>query len=112
MAVPRPLSNGHSVQSSQDVFNVDLEKRATDAHLQNTTVKNFAWQNITVTVKDHKTKQPKALLRGVNGIVKAGTLPSYSIIERALLTDTRRNMCPHGTIRMRQNNVAECACAS
>lgn len=74
MAVPHPLSNGHNIQSSQDASTVDLEKSAADVHLQNTTVKSFAWQNITAIVKDHKTKKPKALLDGVNGIVKAGTL--------------------------------------
>ncbi|PSS18276.1 hypothetical protein M430DRAFT_50364 [Amorphotheca resinae ATCC 22711] len=40
----------------------------------NTLVKNFGWQDITVTVKDHKTKQPKALLYSVSRIVKASEL--------------------------------------
>ena len=53
--------------------NIDIEKRAGDNnHLQNTTVHEFVWQDITVTVKDHKTKQSRTLLEGVNGIVKAG----------------------------------------
>ncbi|KAL5344855.1 hypothetical protein ACLOAV_010252 [Pseudogymnoascus australis] len=68
------MAASHNIQSSQDRFGVDVEKRGADVHLRNTTVKNFAWQNITVTVKDHKTKQPKDLLHGVNGIVRAGEI--------------------------------------
>ncbi|SPO01649.1 related to ATP-binding cassette protein [Cephalotrichum gorgonifer] len=71
MAVPRPLSD---IPSSRDIFTADVEKTAGDVHLQNTTVNNFAWKNITVTVKDHKTKQPKALLNDVNGVLKAGEI--------------------------------------
>lgn len=75
MAVTRAVSDEGNTQSSQGTFRVDVEKRAVDdVHLKNTTVKNFVWQDITVTVKDHKTKQPKALLQDVSGIVKAGTL--------------------------------------
>lgn len=64
--------NGHYIQQ-QDTYSPDLERRPTDAHLRNTTVKNFAWQDINVTVKDTNTKQPKALLHNVSGIVNAGT---------------------------------------
>ena len=64
--------NGHDVQQ-YNTHSPDLERRPTDAHLRNTTVNSFAWENITVTVKDTKTKQPKDLLQGVNGIVEAGT---------------------------------------
>jgi hypothetical protein len=80
MAFPH-VHDGGNTQLSEDTFSVDVEERAADAHLQNTTVKNFVWQNITVTVKDHKTKQPKALLHGVNGVVMAGMLAPYSIRE-------------------------------
>ncbi|KFY34223.1 hypothetical protein V494_06956 [Pseudogymnoascus sp. VKM F-4513 (FW-928)] len=66
--------NGHDIRQ-EDTYSPDLERRLTDAHLKNTTVKNFAWQDITVTVKDTKTKEPKALLQGVSGIVKAGMYP-------------------------------------
>ena len=52
---------------------VDIEKTVTNTHLQNTTVKDFAWRDITVTVKDKKTKESKVLLKGVNGVIKAGT---------------------------------------
>ena len=51
----------------------DVEKGATDyAHLANTTVHSFSWEDVVVTVKDRKTKQPLDILAGVNGIVEAG----------------------------------------
>lgn len=51
----------------------DIEKGATDyAHLTNTTVHSFSWENVTVSVKDRKTKQPLDILSGVDGIVEAG----------------------------------------
>jgi len=57
----------------QDVFNIDIEQTAVDdAHLMNNTVRNFVWQGVTVTVKDHKTKLPKTILENVDGIVEAG----------------------------------------
>ncbi|KFY01976.1 hypothetical protein V490_00706 [Pseudogymnoascus sp. VKM F-3557] len=65
--------NGYYVEQ-EDTYSPDLERRPTDAHLRNTTVKNFAWQDINVTVKDTKTKQAKALLHNVSGIVNAGEI--------------------------------------
>jgi len=62
----------------QDPFSVDIEQKAVDdAHLMNNTVRNFAWQGITVVVKDHKTKKPKAILENVDGFVEAGTSPIF-----------------------------------
>lgn len=59
--------------STADVFGVDIEQKAIDeAHLQNTTVQNFTWQGVTVTVKDRKTKAPKVILDGIDGSVNAG----------------------------------------
>ncbi|KAF3053261.1 hypothetical protein E8E11_006692 [Didymella keratinophila] len=53
----------------------DVEKGATDyAHLTNTTVHSFSWENVTVSVKDRKTKQPLDILSGVDGIVEAGEM--------------------------------------
>ena len=50
---------------------VDLEA-SNDAHLMNSDVESFAWQGITVTIKDRETKQMKAILNNIDGIVKAG----------------------------------------
>ncbi|KAI9680295.1 MAG: hypothetical protein M1829_001181 [Trizodia sp. TS-e1964] len=53
----------------------DIEQDADDsAHLNNTTVRSFAWQAVSVTVRDRATKQPKAILSGADGCVSAGNL--------------------------------------
>lgn len=53
----------------------DIERQAsTKAQLQNTTVHNYAWQDVTVTVKDRATKQSLSILENVNGFVKAGKM--------------------------------------
>jgi hypothetical protein len=70
----------------QDVFNIDIEQTAVDdAHLLNNTVRNFVWQGVTVTVKDHKTKLPKTILENVDGIVEAGKFPTLVTLMRCLL---------------------------
>lgn len=70
----------------RDAFTTDIEKSAgNEAHLMNDTVKNFLWQDVTVTVKDHKTKQPKAILQAVDGLVHAG-ISSPSSIQHSRLT--------------------------
>lgn len=55
--------------------NLDIDLEAVnEAHLLNEEVKTFAWQGIKVTVKDHKTKEIKAILDDVDGIIEAGEL--------------------------------------
>ena len=57
----------------QDAVTVDIEqKEVYNAHLVNDTVQTFALRGITVNVKDHKTKKPKAILENVEGFVEAG----------------------------------------
>jgi hypothetical protein len=51
--------------------------------LKNTEVTSFAWKNITVTVKDNETKEPKLLLDNVHGVVKPGM---YSILQNLTLS--------------------------
>lgn len=59
--------------SSFKSTDVDIEKRGgIFEQLNNTTVRSFGWQGVTVTVKDRQTKRPKDILQGVNGVVKAG----------------------------------------
>ncbi|KAF5714965.1 ATP-binding protein cassette [Fusarium mundagurra] len=54
---------------------MDSEQRpVAEKHLLNTTIKNFTWSNVTVTVKDRETKQPKAIVDNVEGIVEAGEI--------------------------------------
>jgi hypothetical protein len=60
--------------STPHSYSVDIEQKPVDeAHLRNTTVHNFTWEGVKVTVKDRKTKQPKVILDGIDGSVKAGT---------------------------------------
>lgn len=51
----------------------DLEK-AISAHLDNDVVRDFAWRNFNVTVKDRTTKQPLSIISNANGIVRAGEM--------------------------------------
>ena len=66
---------------------VDVEKDAgvDYAHLTNSTVQTFSWENITVTVKDRVTKQPKEILSNINGIVKAGRLHRFLYLFAVLI---------------------------
>ena len=79
MRDPRDDSNGvfykNLSHGGDDPFTTDIEMQSVgdDSTLKNNTVKSFLWKDITVTVPDRKTKQPKAILDGVDGIVEAGT---------------------------------------
>ncbi|CAL3962391.1 unnamed protein product [Diplocarpon coronariae] len=56
-------------------YEVDIEQKSgDDAPLLNTSVRNFIWQDITVTVKDGQTGKPKTILDNVEGIVEAGEM--------------------------------------
>ncbi|KAK8190481.1 ATP-binding cassette transporter-like protein [Phyllosticta capitalensis] len=44
------------------------------AHLNNDTVQSYTWDQVTVTVKDRETKQPKKILDNVSGYVQAGEI--------------------------------------
>ncbi|EEH36424.2 ATP-binding cassette sub-family G member 4 [Paracoccidioides lutzii Pb01] len=53
----------------------DLEANSGEhAFLKNHTVHSFAWKGVSVNVKDHETKKPKAILENVNGHVSPGEL--------------------------------------
>ncbi|KAI8662548.1 ABC transporter domain-containing protein [Fusarium sp. Ph1] len=54
---------------------MDLEERpVAEKHLFNTTVKHLTWRGVTVTVKDRETKEPKAIVDNVEGVVEAGEI--------------------------------------
>lgn len=53
----------------------DLELNPTaSAHLINDTVHNLSWKNVTVTVKDRRTRKPLAILSDSSGCIEAGQL--------------------------------------
>ena len=60
--------------------------RSSESLLVNDIVKTFAWDSISVTVKDRATKKPKLILSGINGHVKAGLwyLPTLRTAQRVL----------------------------
>jgi hypothetical protein len=72
-------SNAYTIKdtSGQEVKNpsgVDLEAgTVADTHLLNTTVKTISWKDVTVTVKDRETKEPRNIVDKVEGIVEAGS---------------------------------------
>lgn len=56
-----------------DTYGPDIEQKPLeDTHLMNSTVRSFTWSNVTVTVKDVKTKLPKAILTSASGAIEAG----------------------------------------
>jgi hypothetical protein len=94
------------------VDRLDVEKHAGDSHhLSNTTIKNFVWKDLTVTVKDNKTGKPKRILTSVEGCVKAGK-PSrlYSPFPKLMnLFSLRRVGRPHGPLWLWENHFAQCS---
>jgi hypothetical protein len=56
----------------------DVEKAGDYAHLTNVTVQSFAWENVTVTVKDRSSGKLKTILNDCFGIVKAGKFKTQS----------------------------------
>ena len=61
------------MSNTSDIIDIEKDAASDHAHLSNTTIKSFAWNYVNVTVRDRHTKQPKQILSGVNGCVKAGT---------------------------------------
>lgn len=49
-----------------------MEQQREGLYLGNNEVRALSWSDVTVTVKDNKTGEPKDLLLHVNGHVKAG----------------------------------------
>ena len=71
--VPDGTAQQSNIMSLSNPSIEDVEKGGADyAYLTNTTVRSYSWQDVIVTVKDRKTKQPLEILSGGNGIVEAG----------------------------------------
>ena len=63
-------------------FNTDLERNDADQFLMNHSVRSFSWNDLTVTVKDRRTKQPRNLIEGLNGSVQQGALAPINLHRR------------------------------
>lgn len=50
----------------------EVEKGTGYSQLVNNTVQSYSWSNVTVTVKNSKSREPLDILSGVSGIVQAG----------------------------------------
>ena len=73
-SAPNTMANGNG-DTQQDQFPIDIEQKPLDdAHLMNNDVRTFVWRSVTVTVRDKASKQPKAILDNVDGIVEAGMI--------------------------------------
>lgn len=58
----------------------DLESNnSANAFLRNSTVRDFSWKDLVVTVKDRETKQMRDLLSNVSGYASQG---KYSICKK------------------------------
>lgn len=52
----------------------DLESNGGSAHLVNDAVRHFSWKDLTVQIKDRKTKKTLPILEKAHGIVHAGEM--------------------------------------
>lgn len=68
-------------RDSNGLDSPDLEQNE-HQFLMNQAVETFSWTDLTVTVKDRRTKQPRNLIDGSSGFVQQGKVPpSPSIVE-------------------------------
>jgi hypothetical protein len=82
-----PTSSTKDIAGGPDHGDVEKDAGADYAHLTNTSVQSYSWANVTVTVKDRKTKQRKDILSGINGIVKAGeSILGWKLLKSPMLT--------------------------
>ena len=76
--VPQPLTHNRFLlcdkQKSPKMADIEKMMGSDYAQLTNLDIRSFCWKNITATVKDRQTQQPKDLLSDVCGLVKAGEL--------------------------------------
>ncbi|KAL4803434.1 P-loop containing nucleoside triphosphate hydrolase protein [Aspergillus unguis] len=62
--------------SSSGLNTQDVERNGCESHqfLMNRSVQSFSWNDLTVTVKDRRTKQPRNLIENINGSVQQGEI--------------------------------------
>jgi hypothetical protein len=61
-------------ESQNSSLNHDLEKKGDYAHLHNSLVRSFAWENVSVLVSDRTSKKSRAILERSNGLIRAGEI--------------------------------------
>jgi hypothetical protein len=88
---------------------IDVEK-ADDGSLflVNNTVQDFSWKDLTVTVKDRATKEPRQLISEISGSVQQGMIqpffhPGFMLTLRSL----RRTTGSYGSFGLWQNNASQ-----
>lgn len=101
-----PTMASHSEGGPPDSIDIEKDAESSYAHLTNTSIQTFSWENVTVTVKDRQTKQPKDILSGVNGIVKAGRFPLFLHRSWLLMVPCRRSVGSHGAKWFWQDHIA------
>ena len=74
MATPTsPSSDSDFERLNKETAGIDVEELAeAEAHLRNTTVQNITWRDVSVTVRDRVTKEPKLIVDNVEGAAEAG----------------------------------------
>jgi len=95
------------MELSEQSPDYDVEQNAADnSYLKNYTVAAFAWQAVTVTVKDKKTKESRSILSGVDGVVRAGksNMKTKTMMDSELTILNRRAV---GRIRFRKDYALE-----
>lgn len=78
----------------------DLEQQSEGHSIENSLVQTLSWSDVTVSVKDKSTGEPRDLLYNVDGCVKAGMWSTILICKKTTLTWFRRGNGSHGSIRV------------
>jgi len=68
-------------------------------HVHSGLVHSLLWSNISLTVQDRSTKQPKDLVANVCGRIEAGKCSTTSLVEVNIVdVASRRGTGSHGTL--------------
>ncbi|KAL2140645.1 hypothetical protein VTI28DRAFT_3541 [Corynascus sepedonium] len=72
--MPETSTSSTASAAAKEPLEVDLERGVAPESHVNTTIHSLAWNGITVTIRDRKTKLPKTILNNVDGVVEAGEI--------------------------------------